>query len=38
MNNTRKIFSMVLAMILALSLLVAGCGGAEKKPEAPKKA
>ena len=38
MNNTSKIFSMVLAMILALSLLVAGCGGAEKKPEAPKKA
>ena len=38
MYNTRKIFSMVLAMILALSLLVAGCGGAEKKPEAPKKA
>ena len=38
MNNTRKIFLMVLAMILALSLLVAGCGGAEKKPEAPKKA
>ncbi|MHC1759071.1 MAG: BMP family protein [Negativicutes bacterium] len=38
MNNTRKILSMVLAMILALSLLVAGCGGAEKKPEAPKKA
>ena len=38
MNITRKIFSMVLAMILALSLLVAGCGGAEKKPEAPKKA
>jgi len=38
MYNTRKIFSMVLAMILAISLLVAGCGGAEKKPEAPKKA
>ncbi len=36
MKNTRKMFSVVLAMILALSLLVAGCGGADKKPAAPK--
>jgi len=39
-NNTRKILPIVLTMILALSLLVAGCGGTEKsrrrrKPKRP---
>ena len=35
MKNTRKILSMILAMVLAMSLLIAGCGG-DKKPAAPK--
>jgi basic membrane protein A and related proteins len=36
MTNTRKFIFLVLAMVLALSLLIAGCGGTEKKPDAPK--
>ena len=35
MNNTRKLLAMILALVLSLSLLVAGCGG-DKKPAAPK--
>ncbi len=36
MKSTRKILQVVLAMVLALSLLIAGCGGTEQKPAAPK--
>ena len=35
MNNTRKLLAMILALVLSLSLLVAGCGG-DTKPAAPK--
>ena len=37
MKGTRKIFSAVLAMVFTFSMLIAGCGGGDKKPaEAPK--
>lgn len=37
MKNTKKLLCVVLAMVFSLSLLIAGCGGGEKKPaEAPK--
>lgn len=36
MKTTPKILSMLLTLVLALSLLLAGCGGADQKPAAPK--
>ena len=37
MKNSKKILSTVLAVVMMLAMLVAGCGGGDKKPaEAPK--